>query len=324
MSDSGQDPDLRDAGPGPASAPDPAAEHGMRGRAAETVAWGQELYRRLEGRRPTSQVVEVGFRWLERDVQIAGGVLGGGLAYRFFFWILALSVLASGVLGFASRAGADLQSTADDAGVAETVAESVVSAAQQSENGRWWLLFLGIWLTLWFSWGLLRALRLVHAAAWGIELRPIQRPLLGLAAVIAAPFVLATLIGGSGWVRVNVGVLPGALATLGVGAIFAVIWLRVSMRLPSPELPWRAFIPGAVLFGLGIEILHVFTVYFLEAKLSSAESHYGALGLAATVLFYLWMIGRGVVWAAELNAVVWGVRHPDDGEGEAAASAPPR
>ena len=34
----------------------------------------------------------------------------------------------------------------------------------------------------------------------------------------------------------------------------------------------------------------------------------GALGLATTALFYLFLVGRGVVWSAELNAVVWEAR----------------
>ena len=55
---------------------------------------------------------------------------------------------------------------------------------------------------------------------------------------------------------------------------------------------------------------HLFTVYFLEAKLTSASELYGVLGLSTTMLFYLFLIGRGVVWGAELNAVVWEVRHP--------------
>jgi hypothetical protein len=47
-------------------------------------------------------------------------------------------------------------------------------------------------------------------------------------------------------------------------------------------MPWTAFIPGAVLFGIAAEAIHLFTVYFLADKLASAESYYGALGLAAT------------------------------------------
>jgi membrane protein len=80
------------------------------------------------------------------------------------------------------------------------------------------------------------------------------------------------------------------------------------MCLPSKDVPWTAFLPGAILLGLGLEALHVFTAYYLETKLANASELYGVLGLATTALFYLFLVGRGVVWAAELNAVVWEVR----------------
>ena len=61
--------------------------------------------------RSRNRVVETGYRMLERDARIAGGVLGGGLAYRLFFWTLALSVLVFGGLGF--TAAGDAQSAAE-------------------------------------------------------------------------------------------------------------------------------------------------------------------------------------------------------------------
>ena len=47
---------------------------------------------------------------------------------------------------------------------------------------------------------------------------------------------------------------------------------------------------------------------YLAEKLANSSALYGALGLAATMLFYLFCVGRGVIWAAELNALVWDVR----------------
>jgi hypothetical protein len=35
---------------------------------------------------------------------------------------------------------------------------------------------------------------------------------------------------------------------------------------------------------------------------------YGALGLAGTMPFFLFLIGRGVIGATELSAVIWQVR----------------
>ena len=88
------------------------------------------------------------------------------------------------------------------------------------------------------------------------------------------------------------------------------MWLWVSMRLPSLRAPWTAFVPGAVLFGVGLEAMHLFTAYFLQVKLANASELYGVLGVATTTLFFLFLIGRGVVWSAELNAVVWEARTP--------------
>lgn len=102
---------------------------------------------------------------------------------------------------------------------------------------------------------------------------------------------------------------PGLLATLGAGVLFGFAWFVVSVRLPAADgVPPSAFVPGAVVFGVGLEALHVLTVYFLANKLASASDLYGVLGLATTTLFYLYLVGRGIIWAAELNAVVWTVR----------------
>jgi uncharacterized BrkB/YihY/UPF0761 family membrane protein len=298
------------AAPALEQSPAPQAKPSLRRRVEAASVWGRRRYSQLETMRPERASIETAFRWLVRDKEIVGGVLGGGLAYRFFFWLLALSVLTSGGLGLAARSGASVETAVEEAGLTDAVAASVASAAQQSESGRWWLLLSGAILTLWFSWGLLRALRLVHAAAWRITPAPLRNAPLAVALVVASPFAVAAFTAGAGWVRANVGFFPGFLATLAVAVGFAALWLRISMRLPSPDLPWTAFLPGAVVLGLGLEALHVFTVYFLQDKLANASDLYGALGIASTLLFYLFLIGRGVVWAAELNAVVWEVRHP--------------
>ncbi len=69
-----------------------------------------------------------------------------------------------------------------------------------------------------------------------------------------------------------------------------------------------------MVLGIGFEALHAFTVYFLADKLASSSALYGALGLAGTMLFFLYLIGRGIIWAAELNAVTWEVRGEGNGQ----------
>ena len=281
----------------------------LRDRSDAARARGLALYEQLERQRPQRASVEVCFRWLVRDKEIAGGVLGGGLAYRFFFWVLALTVLSASGLGFLASAGSNVTADAKDAGLTESLATTISTSAQQSESGRWWLLLTGAFLFLWFSFGLLRALRLVHAAAWRVPLPPLRNGPKALVVVLAAPVVIALGTTGSGWVRSNSARPVGVLVTLAVGLVFGAAWLWLSTKLPArPGVPWTAFLPGAVVFAVGLEVLHIFTVYYLQTKLSNASELYGVLGLATTALFYLFLVGRGVVWAAELNAVVWDVR----------------
>jgi membrane protein len=287
---------------------DEAPKRTMKARGDALRAHGETLLADLEGKRPDHASIEIAFRWLVRDKEIAGGVLGGGLAYRFFFWVLALTVLLAGGLGFASSSGADVESDAEDAGVTTSLASTIATASQQSETGRWWLVLSGTALVLWFSFGLLRALRLVHAAAWRVPTPPLRNLPRAIAFVIAAPLVLFAASTFSGWVRANAADPVGVLVTLGLGVCFGVVWLWVSKALPSKDVPWTAYVPGAILFGVGVEALYVFTAYYLQIKLANASELYGVLGLATTALFYLFLIGRGVIWAAELNAVTWEVR----------------
>ena len=278
-----------------------------RGEAAR--ARGVELYSQIEARRPEHASIEVAFRWLLRDKEIAGGVLGGGLAYRFFFWILALAVLAAGGLGFASSSGADVATDAHQAGLTDALASTVAKAAQESETGRWWLVLTGAFLFLWFSFGLLRALRLVHAAAWRITPQPLGNPVGALLVVMSVPVVVIAVTAGAGWLRSNTARPVGFLATLAICIVFGAAWWWISSKLPAPDgVRLTAFLPGAALLAVGLEALHLFTVYYLQTKLANASELYGVLGLATTALFYLFLIGRGVVWAAELNAVVWETR----------------
>ncbi len=273
--------------------------------------------RQVEGMRSRNRVVETGFRLLERDSRIAGGVLGGGLAYRLFFWSLALAVLAFGALGFAVPA--DVGSTAQNVSLGESVAATMSKAAEQSQGGRWWLLVTGIWLVIWFAWTLLRALRLVHSRAWQVPSgRVLPRPA-NLLTLISVPIVFVLVSALTGWVANVMGPLSGVAAFLvGIGVFTVLITLGFSW-LPSQPVPLRAHLPGAILLAVSIQVLGAAGEFLVAEELASAEALYGALGLAGTMLFVLFLVGRATVWACEINAVSWEVWHPQPAAGNESA-----
>jgi uncharacterized BrkB/YihY/UPF0761 family membrane protein len=291
----------------------PTRRERLRARADQARDWAETNQQRIEAMRPEHATVEIGFRMIDHDIRIAGGVLGGGLAYRLFFFGLALAVLTAGGLGFGASSGSNLEAAAHDVGLTDTVSQSVADAAENAQSGRWWLLLTGLVLVAWSSRGLFRALRLVHAAAWRTSVPPsnIVRGTGAVVAVTGAAFVFLAAIGRA---RAEFGILAGFVATALITAAFVALWIWVSASLPSQPVPWTAFVPGAVLLTVGFQLLNIGTALFLADRLASSSALYGALGVAATVLFYLYLVGRLVVWAAELNAVTWWYSHPAEAD----------
>ena len=85
-------------------------------------------------------------------------------------------------------------------------------------------------------------------------------------------------------------------------------WWLASWLLPHGDAPPVALVPGALLFAIAVQVMHLVTVLYLSRKLSSASELYGDLGGAATLLLWLYLISRLMVAAAMLNAAMW-VRH---------------
>jgi uncharacterized BrkB/YihY/UPF0761 family membrane protein len=103
----------------------------------------------------------------------------------------------------------------------------------------------------------------------------------------------------------------GLAATLALVIVPFTIWLLASRRLPHHDVGWMGLVPGAALVAVGLQGLHIFTVYFLGPKLESATELYGVLGVVSTILFWLYIAGRLVLGAATLNASIYEQRHPE-------------
>ena len=267
------------------------------------IRWLQQI----ESMRSRNRVIETGYRMLERDARIAGGVLGGGLAYRLFFWALALAVLVVGGLGFAQPS--DVQEAAQSASLGDSFAEAIGNAAAQSEASRWWLLATGIVLVIWFAFTLLRALRLVQASAWQVPSgKSLPRPV-NLLTFISVPLVFVLVSALTGVTANLLGPFSGVVAFLTGTAIIAGLATLGMSWLPSAPVPLRAHLPGAIVLAFVVQVLGAVGEFFIAEELASSEALYGVLGLAGTMLFVLYLIGRAVVWSCELNAVTWDVWH---------------
>ena len=87
-------------------------------------------------------------------------------------------------------------------------------------------------------------------------------------------------------------------------ALFAIGWYA-SWWLPHRECPLIALAPGAALFAVLLEVLHVITVVWLPHHLESKSQQYGTIGISIGLLLWAYLLGRVIMLAAVLNAALW-------------------
>jgi len=258
----------------------------------------------------------------EREQRSGAGLLAGGLAYRLFFWLVAFGLLVAAAASFWVRESTgSLQDAAKSFGLSGVAARSAASAVENGSNARWYLLASGVLFAGYFGLGAVRALRIAAFIAW--RMKPTRlRGALRASATFNGLFVLSlTATMFTSWVREHTSVV-GLVVTIGTLAAYGGISLWVFSLLPHPpDTPWKAHIPGAVLIAVGVTAFHVFTVYYLSAKLERSPNLYGTLGAATVVLLGLYLIARVIVSALFLNATLARARgSPDTGDDQRRAA----
>jgi uncharacterized BrkB/YihY/UPF0761 family membrane protein len=264
-----------------------------------------------EAARQRWATVDALFATRERDQRAVGSVLAGAIAFRLFVYLLPLFLAVVVIMGIASTLNGDV---ADDVGgrlgLSRYVADSVATATRESKRSLWILVPLTLWAIYSGGLGTAKVLRSIHALAWE---QPIDRMRKGwLHAVVT--FGVALAIGGSiaGLQAIRQSSERAGLVFIGAEIVVLVaVWLGASLLLPhDPAASWTHLLPGAVLVGSGIWILHAVSVYFLANRIVSASEMYGSLGVAAALLAWLYILGRLLVGSAMLNSTLWHRNHP--------------
>jgi uncharacterized BrkB/YihY/UPF0761 family membrane protein len=283
------------------------------GRIAELQARAKAYQQRAEEMRREHGSVDVAYVLADRDSEIGGGLMAGALAYRLFIWLLPFALVVVGGIGIAAAADESSTTTTHALGLGGIVSTSV---AQATANGssRWYALAIGIPLLLWATRSLLKALVVVHRLVWGDPRRTVPKP-----TVVATLWLLVFLVSYFAIQQLArwVGIWTGSylLRLLAALVLLTLWWLLVSHRLPHREARTLALLPGALVMAVGLDLISNVGVYYITRRLESSQSTYGALGVAATLLFGLYLISRLIVGSAVLNATMWERRVEHDRQG---------
>jgi hypothetical protein len=190
---------------------------------------------------------------------------------------------------------------ARDAGLHGLIASEVATAASGRHRALVFLLALPVVVYATFT--LYSAVAKVHALAWYGSARRVRIAPRGVAVFAAALFLDVAAAWVVGWIRRS-DQFGGIAMLLVYLVLVGGSWLAVSIQLPHRPVRWHALLPGAGVVGVGMLLVNVFNVYVTTRLVENRAHTYGALGIAAALLFSLVLVGRLIVVSAELNAAL--------------------
>jgi uncharacterized BrkB/YihY/UPF0761 family membrane protein len=286
-----------------ADAPDGAPDGTSRGRIDQFRARAEAARRRYEELALRQPLFGLPLTCLATYAARQGMLLASAIAFRLFFWVLPIVLLVVALLSGLGRADLDA-AAADATGISGAARAEVLTALSQGGRSWWILAIVGLFGVLWTTMLLRRTLVLVNAHLWGATFaktraRQLIVSVFFFVALVSLLAFSARLVGSID------GLFPGSvvLTTVGQAVVTGACWMAVTRQLPDRRSDWTDLIPGALVFGLGLALMHLVSRIYLPARFEHSSALYGSLGIAAAMLVWLLLFGQLVVWSAIVNAV---------------------
>ena len=312
----------------PASVPEPvvettdvdaesATDDAASERASRTQRAGESVKLRatsirddLERRRADIPVVDVVFRSAEHDARTGGGILAGAVAFRVFLFVVPYVFFVVFAFGVgADAANRDPVELARKGGIVGLASSAIEASSDYSTFARVVTLSLATWALLSGARTLVKSLYAVHSLIWGLpRTRARHATWKALATIMLATMLIALIRFVDELADISIVTWVAAMVLLVAVPGLLWLWLTSNVFPSAPGTTWRDMLPGAIMFGIGVQVLHVLTIVWIARSLESKSETYGALGAALTILLWAYMLGRLVTASAALNAVLWGGR----------------
>ena len=267
----------------PSLAPESSPEPTRRERLRRWVHGRQE---QLEAARGTSPTVNFAFDAFSYDTDTGAPVLAAALAFRvFLFQVPYVCVFVIGAGFVADLTDRDVESFFHGRGITRLTAESVSGVAEISGWARFTAFVVAAYALFLSARSLIKVLMIVHALVWDTprsRLKNATRSSLGFIVLVTALVALSLVA-----VELGDTFTFGIVLTLAVYTIAPfVVWWYASTWLPHRECPLIALAPGALLFAIGMEALHIATVVWFPHHLESKSDVYGTLGVSLALLLW--------------------------------------
>jgi uncharacterized BrkB/YihY/UPF0761 family membrane protein len=270
-------------------------------------ARGEVLLAQAEARRPGSTIIDIAFRSYEQDAQVAGALLAGAVAFRVFLFVVPLVFFVVTVAGFVAEAlNRGTPELLADAGITGLLAGTITDIGDQSLWTRLTLLVVSGYALLSGTRNFLKVLVIVHQLVWLLPRTRVRNQARLVGGTILA-VLLSVLLVHLLSVLEDVSFTAWIVGTAVFMAVPAGLWLLASWKIfPHPDgMRWQDFLPGAIVVGVGVEALHVFTVVWISRSFASKSEAFGAIGGSLSILLWSYVMGRIMAASPVLNAAAW-------------------
>jgi membrane protein len=243
-----------------------------------------------------------------------GPYLSALITYYGFLSLFPLLLLLVTVLGFVLEGNPHLQAELIDSALVEfPVIGSQLRENVHSLTGSGVGLAVGVLVTLYGCLGVAGATQNAFNRAWAVprNRRPnrfaarlrslLLLPLLGAGVLVTT--ALAALTTGAEAYSAHVGTALRVAAIL-LAVLTNIGLLMLAFRiLTAREVPTRDLRVGAVVAGVGWQVVQILGTYFVTHALRGAQEAYGVFGLVLGLIAWIYLLALVTVFAVEINVV---------------------
>lgn len=256
------------------------------------------------------------YRWarialavVKRFGDVQGGPLAANITLAAFLSLFPLLLVAIAVVGFFATRDNVAQTVIDQLSLSGQAADFVRTTLDTASRSKRSASIVGLIGLFWSGLGLVGTLETAFASVWQAEGRGLKDRAYGVLWLLGGTVLLI----GSVVATAAAGFLPGPLTWLSLLPTLALdvaLWLWTFKALTSRKgLPWQAHLPGAILGGVGLELLKVVGGVYVPRLVGSSSALYGSLGVVFALIGWLALFGRLAVYAPCLNVVLWEESH---------------
>jgi len=237
-----------------------------------------------------------------------GGSVASAATVQFFIALFPLILVAIAALGFVTSNDASVtDDIIDGLGLTGSAARTVQDAIETAQESRRAATVVGVLGLLWSGLGVTTAVSMAVRTPWQRKIEGIKTKGFGLVWLLVGALTLGAAIGAGALLNRTPEAVPrwatsGGLITGGLACEFG-FFLWTFWILGDRRAGWRAFVPGAVVGALGLEVLKLVGTVLVPRMVASSSSLYGPIGVVFAIIAWLTIFSKLIVYASALNAV---------------------